>query len=252
MQDIEKILDRVRKLLRLSESNNPNEAATAFAKAQELIDKYKLSLLLLEEDDTSSSFNEEITEEVMNVMGKSYSSWGSRLSYIIANANDCRTYMTKTIMNQTRMAVLIIVGKPSNAALARYLFDHIKSEIERLSIRDCKGMGKTYANSYKLGAIDTIKQKLDKQREASINQLKEQCITTGVDMVHLNNALDKFGQSLKDVDEFLKSKNLQKSTLNSKIDLNAVMNGRKAAQEINVTKQSRLENKTTLALGSGD
>jgi hypothetical protein len=44
------ILNKVRKLLRLAESPNANEAALAAAKAQELIDAHNLSTALLVED----------------------------------------------------------------------------------------------------------------------------------------------------------------------------------------------------------
>ena len=43
MQD-EKIIDKVRKLLLLSQSSNPNESASDAAKAQALIQQYNLEL----------------------------------------------------------------------------------------------------------------------------------------------------------------------------------------------------------------
>src|SRR3954454_9262567 len=47
-REIDRIVDRVKKLLALSSSQNPHEAALAAAKAQELLFKHNLSLALVE------------------------------------------------------------------------------------------------------------------------------------------------------------------------------------------------------------
>ena len=56
------IVDKVRKLLRLAESPNANEAALAAAKAQELIDAHNLSAALLAYDEGSAQPNEPIED----------------------------------------------------------------------------------------------------------------------------------------------------------------------------------------------
>lgn len=170
-------LDKIRKLLRLGESNNENESAAAIAAAQKLMDKHNISEMML-------NINKPDTEQIDSPSdplwkGKhSRSQWRSRLASILANANSCKIYL--------RVPDIHVVGRPSDISSVRYLFAYCESEIERLSSRYKNG--KSWANNYKMGVCDAIESKLKEARTEARNELMlERGSEAGAAIVRIDN-----------------------------------------------------------------
>jgi hypothetical protein len=199
------IIEKVRKLLRLAESPNANEAAAAAAKAQELIDQHNLSAALLALDAGAAEPDEEIEDfthkgaplDDQPILHR----WRSYLASTIARANSCRIYM--------RGGEIALVGRPSDAETVRYLFGYLAREVDRLCDQDGKGCGRTWRNNYRLGVVDTIARKLREQRDKfEAEQRKLAAASGSTALVRVNQALVRVEQRGGDVERWMK-KNLK-------------------------------------------
>lgn len=89
------IVERVRKLLALSTSPNVHEAAAAAAKAQELIERHRIDLALLELEAAGETTPVGVRQDVVYTFsGMRAFGWVLKLAQGIARANACRLWYT--------------------------------------------------------------------------------------------------------------------------------------------------------------
>lgn len=155
-------LEKAKKLLRLSQSSNPHEAALAASRAQEIIDRFKIEKFTLEfEDDKTAPAPDEpirnFAGDPLDNSGRS-ETWKIRLAQTIAAQNQCKLYLSRGIC---------IIGRPSDATAVRYLFAWLSREIERLAQDHCAGYGRNYFNNFRIGAAETVALRLREQAEAT-------------------------------------------------------------------------------------
>lgn len=168
-------MEKAAKLLRLAQSDNPNEAALAAARAQEIIDRYKLNAAALASEAEGTTAEE--AEEIRNYEDDplSYESrkvtWKIVLAMALAEANQCMAY--------THGADICIIGRPSDVAIVRPFFTHLTGEIDRLTEKHCKGNGQTYRNNFRLGAVDTIGRRLKAAQAATVEAVKAEALQSG-------------------------------------------------------------------------
>lgn len=83
-----KIIDKICKCLRLSESGNPHEAAMALRQAHRLMQKYRISEELV---------RKAIVEESIVDIGQTYTPpfWVLALANLVADTFDCRVFVTR-------------------------------------------------------------------------------------------------------------------------------------------------------------
>jgi len=117
MDDREKILDKVRKLLELSKSSDPNEAANAARHAQALLTKHRLSQEDVLEEERGIF-------EVDDTTGTSAPFWEILLINIIAHVNECKMLRSSFSFH--------LVGAKKDAELVDYLFKFFRSEVNRV------------------------------------------------------------------------------------------------------------------------
>lgn len=180
-------LQKAVKLLRLSQSSNPNEAALAASKAQEIIDRYQIESTALNldgqaPDEPIKDFNADPLEP-----GRKLDSWKWRLFLVIGKANGCKGYLSGR-------GGIAVVGRPSDVATVRYFFAWLVQEVNRLAERDCRGNGRTYANNYRHGVIDTLGQRLNAQRRETQEQMRKEIelmpeVAQSLALVRLNSAI---------------------------------------------------------------
>jgi hypothetical protein len=156
-------LSKAVKLLRLSQSSNPNEAALAAGKAQEIIDRYQIESASLNyaQSNGEAKPDEPIKDFVADPLDKGarqVSSWSWRLFLVIAKPNGCKGYRARHGYGE-----LAVVGRPSDVATVRYLYGYLKSEVNRLAARDCAGNGRSWSDNFRNGVVDTIGQRIAAQ-----------------------------------------------------------------------------------------
>lgn len=235
----EGVVAKVQKLLRLSTSNNPNEAALAAAKAQELIDRYQLTqtMLAVEAGDPRQGLDD---EPIINFADapldspKQLDRWRTTLAMILARRNACKIWRLGP--------KLMIVGRPSDAETVRYVYGWLSGEVERLAVNQGAGKGRTWRNNFRLGVIDTIARKLREQERSFTRTIRMESKGNPQALIRINEALSVLTERRMDVARWTRQNmKLYASSGGggATYDESARRAGRRAGEMINVTSARR-------------
>jgi hypothetical protein len=123
-----RILEKISKLLALSKSSNPNEAALAAEKAQALMDEHSITMSQISQAERDAG----------DPIGHETSAWGGRyaatrhrwkrsIASNIATMNHCR------IILDSSTGQMIICGRASNREVAAYFIQYLCKTLERLA-----------------------------------------------------------------------------------------------------------------------
>jgi hypothetical protein len=159
-----KIIEKIKKLLALSESSNENEAKVAMLKAQELLAKHKLSM---KEVKGFKIYNSAIKEKKSSV-SFTKAKWKATLSRLIADNFGCYRYFkskgTNTIAFFGREEDIIVCN-----IVLEYAVDCIHSVVKRLRYQYLKNgySTKGLENDYALGFIAGLNEKFEEQKKAN-------------------------------------------------------------------------------------
>ena len=193
----EEAIQKAMKLLALSKSDNVHEAASAAARAQEILSRYEIDAAML--NDTSTEPDEAIENFMhkgspLDDLGNRAATWKSGLANIVAKANQCRVYLDG--------GLVAIVGRPSAVETVRYLYGMLVSETEKLTAKNGVGCGRTWRNNYRLGVIVAIKEKFAASAVKVIEEVRAENPNA---LVRVESALETIKAREAAVDEFLKS-----------------------------------------------
>ena len=118
--DLDAIVKRVQRLMALAQDKgaSDNEATLAYARAQKLIDEYKIKHW---EENRTKSFD--IIEQAVDLT-KSRANEESQMAAVAAHANDCEVYLHKTLGNNghPKMIQVVFVGETRDVEHATVLF----------------------------------------------------------------------------------------------------------------------------------
>ncbi len=217
------VIDRVRKLLALASNNtNPNEAAAAAARAQELLFKHKLAMADVA---AATGVDEPKVGEInFDVAGEFLLAWRSILLNVVSRHCMCRPILCPVIEATTgRKAVrLKIIGLEDDANVALYLYMYLTAEIERLaSSATVKGF--KAKNAFRRGAVHAIHARLETQRAAQVSANGERALAV---IKNSTAAADAY------VDKIFPSKALKKTSASEVTDARAYGEGLKAGRDI--------------------
>lgn len=137
-QDLEKIIERIRKLFALGTSSNEHEAALAVEKAHELLAQYDLSMDTIENLKSDKRTSIKAGETSARVVDGTPEGWKRDLFEAVAQTSDCFatwTYCTgKTSKGKDRQEVHgAFIGFRHDVEMAGYAFSFLVAEIERLA-----------------------------------------------------------------------------------------------------------------------
>ena len=119
--DKKKIIDKIHKCLRLSESGNPNEAALALRQAQALMRKFDIR----EEDVLTAQVNE-VSASSDGYYNPPY--WSVALSELVAQAFDCRAFISR---REEQRPYFRFIGVDYSASVAAYTFAVLFRQLRR-------------------------------------------------------------------------------------------------------------------------
>jgi hypothetical protein len=187
----EEIIEKIRKLLRLSESPNEHEAALAATKARELLSSYNLSLADLSIEDILQKLG------IVEIPTSTYfkiEEWVQALAFHIARIFDCRVLGWGSLSEIGR---IVFVGTPSDAEVAIYTFEFLRRSVDEMAkdaIRtlreERKGIDEaTYRQTYLIGAVQRIREEM--VLRSLVFKKKEQNECTAV-VLHKKENLDKY------------------------------------------------------------
>ena len=170
-----KIIERIRKLLALSTSNNKHESAVALSHARKLMAKHGLTEAEVDED----SSGEMMFELSMGASGFS-ARWKFVLVAAVAQAHHCDVVGLRT----GKRRKVRMVGLKENTELAAKVFKHLLEEIDRLIQIESNEppnvllveilMGvprnlRAYLDSFRRGAVTAIIEKLKQKEKSSVH-----------------------------------------------------------------------------------
>jgi hypothetical protein len=169
------IAERVRKLLRLAESNpEPREAALALAQAQALMTRHGIAAEMLREEQGAPEEPMQLWAEPLADRARARARWLWALAITLARANGCALYVEN---RHGHAQGIRLVGRASDAATVRYLLTYCERAIEALARRN-RGNGRTWLNSYRLGCVDAIAAAIRREQSATVDSMRQEAAST--------------------------------------------------------------------------
>lgn len=153
----EAVFDRVRKLLALATSPNAHEAAAATARAQALIARHRLEGWLADEARAQDDPIDDDREHPLEA-GKRLRKWKVALACTLADANGCLAYTLDRGADQA----IVLVGRASDRAAVRELWDWSVRRIEWLSATHGVGRDKRWHEAFRIGVVDAFAERLQR------------------------------------------------------------------------------------------
>lgn len=153
-----KTIDKVRKLLALAASPHEGEASLAMEKAGQILAASGLTMAEVTAQKTPDS-----QVDVVRVTERAdRTGWLGSLSYLVAQAFDCRSLRGKG--RNTRSHVLIFIGLKRDVEMASHFFTYLKREVDSMASRFESERGRGYkgleVDAYRVGAVKTIGRRL--------------------------------------------------------------------------------------------
>jgi hypothetical protein len=161
MNAIEEVINKVRKLYALAEANtSEHEAAVAVATAEKLLQQYRLSRAEVEvhSDATSESPSED--NEPIETYASRVPVWQKVLVNTLAHQYGCVVYQARS----STMTAIRIVGCPSDVRLFRLQYNRVKAQVERLTLKNGVGKGRSFCDSYRKGLVVVVHERLSAMR----------------------------------------------------------------------------------------
>jgi hypothetical protein len=166
----EHVVDRIRKLLALSASENPHEAALAAERATDIALKYNLDLARVGRGPTDPY--QQVTVDV-----GAGAAWRWLLMSSIARAHFCRALRQRG--PGVDSAEMFLIGETHNLDLCRFLYYYLEGEIERLAANAWARANYVYGahvearrwkTDFRRGAVTEIESRLRDRAERFGNQ----------------------------------------------------------------------------------
>lgn len=251
-QKREDIVRKITACLRLAENEaaSAEEANTALAMAQQMMDKYEiereeinLSPQQAETDYTDeeefrdfSFINEgELDSAGGNRRGKILAEWKINLAKYLVKANGCFMFTSKRGVKNS----VEIVGKPSNVQTVRYFYAWYCREVESISKFWGRGLGMTWNQEFKIGMVEGLKERLEEIRKKTFEEMRYERKDNPNALIVINKAIAKFEQRAELSRQFAYSKhnfyNYRQKRSGGR-DGSARDEGRAAAGYINLNK----------------
>ncbi len=157
------IIEKIKKLLALANSSNEHEAALAASHAQRLLSEHNLAMA-----DIEAAHRPDKADKVEANVSKTLPKWLRILSAGVSTAFDCQA------VHYPSSGKMVFIGVGADVQIAAYTFAYLDRTTRKLCANYMKRqVGETVPNrhrelmrqSYYLGAITTINQRLREQKQ---------------------------------------------------------------------------------------
>lgn len=168
----EEALDKAAKLLRLGVSNNEHEAAAAVAAAHRLLARFEIETAELAAHDVDDPMEE---RPIDAARGRRMVHWKLRLASALCSHHGCTLYWSG--------GRFTLCGRGHDVGRVELLYRACAAEIQRLSVRHCRGRGRRFANAFKMGAVHAIATALQQEHAALEAELRPRVSETALTVV---------------------------------------------------------------------
>jgi len=159
-----KIIDKINKLLKLSQSSNIEEAMSAYDKAHSLLKEYNLKIEDIKEKPETEGIE-------LSSGKKNECKWKTILLNGIAKSNYCALMISKQYETKYK-----IYGREYNVESTKVMFDYLCEAIERLTKQESKRIKNNdllnrrifNANSFRLGAVENLIKRLNEKTNNNV------------------------------------------------------------------------------------
>lgn len=157
------IIEKIKKLLALSNSCNEHEAALAASHVQRLLSEHNLAMA-----DIETSDKPEKADKIETSVAKTLPKWVRHLCAGVSRAFDCQA------IHHPATGTMTFIGVGADVQIAVYTFEYLEKTLRRLCAAYLKHqVSASVANrqrelmrhSYYLGAVSTINQRLTSQKQ---------------------------------------------------------------------------------------
>jgi hypothetical protein len=182
--DTSPVIEKIKKLLALTDSGNEHEAALAAAHVQRLLSAHNLAMA-----DITSTTPPDKADRVETDVARNLPKWLRHLSAGVGSAFDCQS------IHHPAKGTMTFIGVGADAQVAAYTFSYLDRTVRKL----CAGYLKQHAgsavvgrqrellrHSYYLGAVSTITHQLQDQKKqtpvtpGALVPLKEELIKSAM------------------------------------------------------------------------
>ncbi|HEY5956197.1 MAG TPA: DUF2786 domain-containing protein, partial [Polyangiaceae bacterium] len=189
MSAIEEVISKVRKLYALAEANtSENEAAVAVAAAEKLLQQYRLSRAEVEAHSDGDLESPTEDAEPFETYGSRVPVWQQVLIGTLASHYGCVVYTSRS----TKETAVRVVGCPSDVRLFRLQYNRVKAQIDRLTLKNGFGKGRSYCDSYRKGLVVVVHERLNAMR----TEVRKAATSTA--LVKLDERESRAARALKD------------------------------------------------------
>lgn len=161
-----KILDKVQKLLKLSESPNIEESKLAMEKAHQLLKEHNLSISDIHE---KSDLIEDSFGHSRRIV-----TWKKNLINAICQYNYCGLLLKGAVYSDSYFA---LYGREDNIAVTKIMYEYLVSAIERIAKEERKNNPYFNLNDFKNGAVLNISTRLRELRIEESDSTSLVCIS---------------------------------------------------------------------------
>jgi hypothetical protein len=240
MDNKEKVIDRIRKLLALSTSPNENEAASAAQKAQSLLAEYNLEL-----GDVVEKKKEQFKVGTPVAVPSSFKyPWVWRLGQAVAKLYFCDHYVVR-YQKEDRHT---FVGADHNIMVAQMMFVYLYQTVDRLAKQGAKSVPEHERSPYRTSFRNTCTIRLCTRIRDMIEEAKrgEAKSSTGTNLpalanLYTSNAIALAGYMQQAVPN-LKSKKLSTAIIHGQ----GAMDGDTAGRRIGLQTQVGANKRTAI------
>jgi hypothetical protein len=185
--DLDKVKDKLEKLLALAASDNENEADLAMKRAGEIAARYQLDLT---EFKTGQAAKEEMARIDVDGLTKTrqFMTWESILANSIGRSFDCKVVMLSRQGAQWRVAFL---GRKRDLELSIHFHDYLRNLIHRRARFFFKG-DRTNQSTYSMSMTQTISKRLKEMYQYK----KEAVDGASTALVRINQEVDDFTKTI--------------------------------------------------------
>lgn len=233
-----KELERIKKILALSNSPNEAEALAAANKAAEILAQYNLAM---SDIDASASDRGLETQNIGKYLTAQESKWRKILLSNIAIVSGCRALIGTLSLGKKFRYDLKLIGSEVNRQVAIDLYEYLEAAIIRLadeSIKTQKSiegkLPRTYRNDFCIGAAMRISERLMEQQ----SRRESEGITFDDETIALPKAIVRLNHDTQaEIDVYIKDANYGPAKRINVRDSIASDLGRIAAESIGLSAQ---------------
>ena len=190
MSAIDEVINKVRKLYALAEANtSENEAAVAVAAAEKLLQQYRLSRAEVNAHSDVDLESPIEDGEPIETFASRVPVWQQVLVGTLASHYGCVIYQARSSQN----TAIRVVGCSSDVRLFRLQYSRVKAQIDRLTLKNALGKGRSYCDSYRKGLVVVVRERLNAMR----TEVQEQAATSTA-LVKLDERESLAARALRD------------------------------------------------------